>query len=71
MNFFKFEDRVKHWIENNRVTWCFILLFVGLTIGILSNILLGGTSRQGTIMAFTYGFLLPIVELTTGGSGIN
>ncbi len=71
MKFLEFEDKVKNWIGNNRIKWCFILFTLGLTLGFLANRLLGSDLRQGMIMAFSYGFLLVIIEISVGGSGIN
>ena len=70
MNFLKFEDKVKKWIENNRVKWCFMLFFMGVLLGSSGALFLGAPLRQVTMMAFVYGSLLPIVELTSGGEGI-
>ena len=71
MKFFKFEDKIKNWIENNRIKWGCILFFLGLTLGLFGNILLGGDLRQGFIMGFIYAFLLVIAEIFLGGSGID
>ena len=69
--FFKFEDKLKNWIENNRVKWCCILFVTGLSLGFLGNFLLGGSSRVGTTMGLSYAFLLVIIEISAGGSGID
>ncbi len=66
-----FEDKVKTWIENNKIKWCFILFGVGLGLGLGANLLLGGDNTQGFNMGFAYAFLLVIVEVTAGGSGID
>ena len=65
--FFMFEDKVKNWIENNKIKWCFILFFVGILLGIVAGIFLGGNF----IGKFIFGFALVIVELFAGGSGID
>ena len=71
MKFLEFEEKVKHWIENNSIKWGFILFGVGLGLGLGANILLGGDNSQGFKMGFAYAFLLVIVEVTAGGSGID
>jgi len=71
MKILELEDKVKNWIENNRVKWCFILFGIGLSLGLFSNLLFGGTSRTGAIMGFSYAFLLVFIEIKAGGSGIN
>ena len=71
MKILKFEDKVKHWIENNRIKWGFILFGMGLGLGLGANLLLGGDSSQGLKMGFIYAFLLVFIEIKTGGSGID
>ena len=67
MNIFKIEKKVADWINNNRIKWCFCLLFLGILIGYGSNHLMGGNSEQGLFMSIVYGFLLVIVEIFAGG----
>ncbi len=67
--FFICEDRVKLWIETNRITWGIMLFFLGLFIGIGSGILFGSTIKYMFLVGVSYGFLLVIVEVTAGGSG--
>jgi len=69
--FFEFEEKVKNWIENNRIKWCFLLFILGFVLGHLANIALGGEIRQGFAMGFGYAILLVIIEISAGGSGIN
>ncbi len=71
MDILKVEDNIKNWIGKNRITWCFILFLFGLGIGIFGNLLLGGDSNQMMNMGILYAFLLPIIELTSGGEGID
>ncbi len=71
MKILKFEDKVKNWIENNRIKWGFILLGVGLGLGIFSNFLFGGAIKQGVTIGMGYAFLLVFIEYTSGGSGID
>lgn len=67
MKLFEFEDKIKEWIGNHRITWCFILFFTGLGLGVLGNLILGGGSKQTVSMGFIYALVLPIIELTAGG----
>ncbi len=56
---FNFEDKVKSWILNNRIKWCFFLFGVGILLGFFS------THKQG--VGLLYGSLLVVIELTAGG----
>jgi len=71
MKLIKLENKVKNWIENNRIKWCCILFVTGLSLGFLGNLLLGGSLKVGTTMGFTYAFLLVFIEIKAGGSGID
>ncbi len=66
---FRFENKIKKWIEDNRIKWYFVLFFVGVLLGISSGILLRGTIiiRYG----FLFGLGLITVEFFSGGSGID
>lgn len=65
------DNRIKTWITNHRISWCFILFGLGLGIGLFGNLMLGGDSKQMMVMGIIYAFLLPIIELTSGGSGTD
>lgn len=71
MNFYKFEDKLKNWIETHRFVWCFILFGLGLSLGFFFPLLLGADIRQGVGSGLGYGSLLVIIELTAGGGGID
>ena len=71
MKLLEWEDKVKKWIENHRVSWGFLLFGLGLGVGLGANFLLGGNISQGFSMGFAYAFLLVVVEVTAGGSGID
>ena len=55
MGFLEFEDKLKNWIEDHKVSWCFILFAVGLSLGLLSNFLLEGNLTRGSMMGFLFG----------------
>ena len=63
--------KVKTWIENNKIKWCFILFGIGLGLGLGANLLLGGDNTQGLKMGFIYASLLVFIEIKAGGSGID
>ncbi len=68
---FELDNKVKTWIENNRIKWCFILFSLGLGLGLCANLLFGGNNTQGLKMGFIYAFLLVFIEIKAGGSGID
>ncbi len=63
--------KIKEWIEDHRISWIIILFGIGIGIGLLQATLLGVELRQSLRMSFIYGSLLPIVEVCSGGSGVN
>lgn len=63
MGFLEFEDKVKKWIEENRVWWCVILFFMGVSLIFLSI----GNLNGGILM----GYLLVLIEIAVGGSGVD
>ena len=65
------DDKLKRWIETNRIKWIFILFSIGILIGIFGNMYVGGTLRQGAIMSLTYSIFLVVTEIFAGGSAIN
>lgn len=70
---FEFENKVKEWIEINRIKWILFLGILGVSLGIAEIYLLdvGLYTITGLIMCFTYGSVLMICEVFMGGSGIE
>ena len=62
---FKFEDKIKNWIEENPFKWISLLVIISYSVGILGIIFLGMGIRQAFIMGSIYATVLIIVELST------
>ncbi len=71
MKILELEDKVKSWIENNRIKWCFVLFGLGLGLGLGANFLLSGGHEQALKIGLGYAFLLVFIEIKSGGSGID
>ncbi|KKN67325.1 hypothetical protein LCGC14_0461890 [marine sediment metagenome] len=66
-NYFKWENKYMRWISTHRFLWVCLLFLVGFLLGFSGNLIVGGDFRQGTIMSFTYGLLLMVVDLSAWG----
>ena len=66
-NFFEWENRCMNWISTHKFTWISLIFLVGILLGYSTNLIISGDFRQGTIMSFTYGFLLVMVDLSAWG----
>ena len=64
---FKFEDKIKYWIENNPFKWGFLLIFISYGMGAVGVFALGINIRQGFFMGTIYASLLIILELNVRG----
>ena len=63
----EFDAFVERWIQQNRIKWVFLIIFIGISVSMFANILLGGDTRQGLMMAFMYTTILVIIEFIMHG----
>ena len=63
--------KIREWIEKHKTLWMFILFVVGIGLGCLQGGVLNADFPQTFKMSMIYGLLLPIVEVSCGGSGIK
>lgn len=68
MNYFEWENKYMNWITNHKFTYDFLIVLVGLILGYVGNLFLGGSGRQGMIMAFFYSTILLFTDLGTWGT---
>ena len=69
MNIYKFENKTRKFIEENRKSWYIILFIIGITFGMLFQFLSG--NNNGLKLGISVGLLFMIVEFFAGGSGIE
>jgi len=68
---FELEDRTKNWIINHRIKWCFILMSMGMLLGLSGIYFIDVKLSQGFIMGTCYAFLLLLTEIGAGGQGLE
>jgi len=61
---------IKEWIPKHKFLWIIILFGVGVALGSFQGILLSMEIDQMIKISLLYACLLPIVEITVGGSGL-
>lgn len=67
----EFDESFKNWLIKNRFKWCLILICLGILLGISGIYFIDMKLKTGFLMGFSFAFLLLIVELGTGGKGIE
>ena len=67
----KFDESFKNWLIKNRLKWCVILVFLGMTLGLSGVFFIDMNLRTGFLSGVGYTFLLLVTEIASGGKGIE
>jgi len=67
----EFDESFNKWLINNRIKWCFILFGLGMILGLSGIIFIDMELKRAILMGLSCSSLLLIVEIGTGGKGIE
>ena len=67
----EFDESFKNWLIHHRIKWCLVLIFLGMFLGLSGVFFIGMKLEQGIISGIGYTTLLLLVELSSGGKGVN